>query len=69
MEVNNKIVKIKLKEALDKNGISISELSRKTKIERKSIYNILNQESVPNICTLVKLAKALSVKVEELLEY
>ena len=63
------IVKILLSDALKKSEMSISELSRKTGMERKSIYNILNHESDPQLCSLVKIAKALNIKVESLIEY
>jgi len=45
MEINKKDVRIKLKEILAQKKMSVSQLAKKAKMERKSIYNILNQKS------------------------
>jgi transcriptional regulator with XRE-family HTH domain len=63
------VVKILLKKVIKEKEISIRSLAKKSNVERKSIYNILNGESEPKICTLVKLAKALNVGLDELVKY
>jgi transcriptional regulator with XRE-family HTH domain len=64
-----KEVNFKLRAAMDNKGITITDLANVTKLQRQSIYAILNNTSDPRICTLVRLAKALDVKVDELIQY
>lgn len=49
-------------------GISQNELSNRTKISRTLLSNIENEKANPTTRTLQKIAKALGVKVSDLLE-
>lgn len=49
-------------------GISQNELSNRTKISRTLLSNIENEKANPTTRTLQKIAKALDVKVSDLLE-
>jgi probable addiction module antidote protein len=70
MESNKKTdVDILLREVLDSKETRVTDLAKKTGLERKSIYKILNGEVDPKICTLVKIAKALDVKIDDLISY
>ena len=73
MKNNNPIkkveVKFMLRDIIKERDISIIDLSTKSTVNSKAIYNILDGSSEPKICTLIKLALALNVKVDELIKY
>lgn len=49
-------------------GISQNELANRTKISRTLLSNIENEKANPTTRTLQKIAKALDVKVSDLIE-
>lgn len=49
-------------------GIGISELSRKSGVDRTTIYQYFSRHRDPRLITALLIAKALGVTVEELAE-
>lgn len=48
-------------------GISLSDLCRKTGIGRQTLYDLWQKDNYPNLTTLVQLAEALEVHPMQLL--
>lgn len=59
---------ILIKEIRKSKGLTQEELSKKSGVKREYISQIENNRNSPNLRTLQKLAKALGVKVSDLLE-
>ncbi len=63
-------IKIHLSEILEKQSMSIAELSRRTGISRRGLYPIYHERSKAiEFGTLAKLCKGLDCSVGDLLEY
>ena len=58
----------KLKSLIYNNGFTYTDLSKESGVSRTSIHRIINKLLIPRNSTVGKLAKALGVKVEDLLE-
>lgn len=63
-----KINRTKLTLAMANACMSINDLAKKSKVSRVSIGRFLNGKTEPKPATVGKLAKALNVKVENLIE-
>lgn len=63
------IIKIPLREILKSKGKTPSWLSRETGITKKPIYHIINHQRNPYICTVFKIAKALDMTIDELINF
>lgn len=59
-------IKILLREVRQSKNLTLDELSQMTKMSKGHLSRIERQETEPTISTLVRLALALHVKVEEL---
>lgn len=57
---------ILLREVRQNKNLTLNELSKMTKMSKGHLSRIERQETEPTISTLVRLALALHVKVEEL---
>lgn len=62
------ISKIKAETLLANECMTYSDLSNKSKVSRITIQKVLNNKVRPRPATIGKIAKALNVKVEELIE-
>lgn len=51
---------------LVKEGITITEIIKKSNVGRTSFYDIMNGKQVPKLDTANKIAKALSADIKEL---
>lgn len=47
-------------------GMSISELARRSKLNRMTIYNIENQKVIPNLETAMAISSILGNKIDEI---
>ena len=61
------LVAEKIREACKRKGITQSELSKEINMHRNSIINFETGRRNPRIKDLIKIAKALSVPVEQLI--
>ncbi len=61
--VNELKIGAKLKELREKNRYTLQDLAAKTGLERDVLVQVENDEIVPPVATLVKLAKALNVGI------
>ncbi|OSA92669.1 UNVERIFIED_ORG: hypothetical protein B2H93_14010 [Clostridium botulinum] len=59
-------MKNNLGKLIKKNRISIEQLSKKTKIGRTTIYQIINSKRIPNVEYALRLSKYFNISVEEL---
>lgn len=64
MVINNKRLNI----AMANECLTVSELAKKSNVSRVTIRRLFNRSSTPKPATIGKIAKALNVQVEELLE-
>lgn len=62
------VSKIKVETFLAKKCMTYSDLSNKSGVSRITIQKVLNNKVEPRPATIGKIAKALNVKVEELIE-
>jgi len=60
---------IKLRDVRIEKGISIRELEQKSGVDRSTISRIENEQAIPSVLTLCKLAYALNVTLDDLVEY
>lgn len=63
-----KINKTKLTLAMANACVSINDIAKKSKVSRVSIGRFLSGKTEPKPATIGKIAKALNVKVEDLIE-
>ena len=59
-------IEIKIKEVREKKNISLSELSRMTKISKSHLSNIERGEKEPSLSILIRIALALKVDEKSL---
>lgn len=57
----------RVKEIMQQKGITIQKLAEQSEVSRRTVQNVLNNETSCTVETLRKLAKALDVSVAELL--
>lgn len=57
-----------LREAREKKGLSVRELAKMVGISHPTIYNYEQDNHTPRITHLKRLAQALDIKLEELIE-
>lgn len=68
-EINQTVIRIRLKEVLKEKNISMSMLSHESKISFSTISRIINDKNYsPTLSTLERIAKALNVPVSALYE-
>lgn len=60
---------IKLRDVRIEKGISIRKLEQKSGVDRSTISRIENEQAIPSVLTLCKLAYALNVTLNDLVEY
>ena len=63
-----KIDKLKLQLAMANACLTIGQLAKQSKISRTSITNFISGKTSPKPATIGKLARALKVDVEDLIE-
>lgn len=63
-----KVDKFKVQIAMANSVISLSELSKKSKISYAALVRLMNGQTKPNPATVGKLAQALDVPVTEIIE-
>lgn len=56
----------KLKEVRKKRGITVSELARRTRLNRMTIANIENKKVMPNLESAIVISRELDEKVNDI---